>query len=86
MADVTIYTRDSCGYCQAAMELLRRKNVEFERIEVTDSAIRQAMIQRAGGRTTVPQIFIGGQHVGGCDDLYALEDEGRLDALLAAGP
>lgn len=84
MADVTIYTRESCGYCQAAMELLRRKNVEFERIEVTDSAIRQAMIQRAGGRTTVPQVFIAGQHVGGCDDLYALEEEGKLDALLAA--
>jgi len=85
MADVTIYTRESCGYCQAAMELLRRKNVDFERIEVTDSAIRQSMIQRAGGRTTVPQIFISGQHVGGCDDLYALEEEGRLDALLAPG-
>lgn len=84
MADVTIYTRESCGYCQAAMELLRRKNVDFERIEVTESAIRQAMIQRANGRTTVPQIFIGGQHVGGCDDLYALEEEGKLDALLAA--
>lgn len=83
MADVTIYTRESCGYCQAAMELLRKKNVDFERIEVTDAETRQTMIQRAGGRTTVPQIFIGGEHVGGCDDLYALDGDGKLDALLA---
>lgn len=83
MAPVTIYTKATCGYCQAAMRLLTEKNVAFERIEVTSPAAQADMARRAGGRGTVPQIFIGGAHVGGCDDLYALESAGKLDALLA---
>lgn len=84
MADVTIYTRDFCGYCSAAKKLLAQKNVAFTEHDATYSPeLRQEMIQRANGRTTFPQIFVGQTHVGGCDDLYALEDAGKLDALLA---
>jgi glutaredoxin 3 len=82
---VTIYTKTWCPYCSAAKELLQKKNVPFDEIEITsDASQRQAMIQRAGGRSTVPQIFIGDRHVGGCDDLYALDRRGELDKLLAA--
>jgi glutaredoxin 3 len=82
MPDVVIYTRDFCGYCSAAKALLDRKNVRYEEINATgDQARRQEMIDRSG-RTTFPQIFIGANHVGGCDDLHALEREGRLDAML----
>jgi glutaredoxin 3 len=82
---VTIYTKSWCPYCSAAKDLLRQKHVAFDEIEITgDAAQRQTMIQRAGGRTTVPQIFIGDRHVGGCDDLYALDRGGELDKLLAA--
>jgi glutaredoxin 3 len=85
MSAVVIYTRDYCGYCEAAVDLLRRKGVAFTQIDVTGNGERRAeMSRRAGGRSTLPQIFIGAVHVGGCDDLYALEDAGRLDALLAA--
>jgi len=85
MAPVVIYTRDYCGYCDAAKELLRSKNIDFTEIDVTGNRDRRAeMVARANGRTTLPQIFVGATHVGGCDDLYALEDEGRLDPLLAA--
>jgi glutaredoxin 3 len=84
MPVVEIYTTPWCGYCRAAKDLLGRKGVAFTEIDVEeDPARRQEMIQRAGGRFTVPQIFIGDTHVGGCDDLHALEREGKLDALLA---
>lgn len=81
---VTIYTTPFCGYCLAAKRLLQRKGAAFTEIDVSRNAeLRQAMTARAGGRTSVPQIFIGAHHVGGSDDLHALEREGRLDALLA---
>ena len=74
----------SCPYCHAAKDLLRQKGAAFEEISVDgDRAGQAAMAAKAGGRSTVPQIFIGAAHVGGCDDLYDLEDAGRLDALLA---
>ena len=83
MAPVEIYTTPYCGYCRAAKALLARKNVPFTEIDVSeDSALRDAMIERAGGRTTVPEIFIGSVHVGGSDELHALERAGKLDALL----
>lgn len=85
MKPVEIYTTPLCGYCHAAKSLLTRKGVAFSEIDVSrDPALRAAMTDRAGGRRTVPQIFIGGTHVGGCDDLYALDGAGRLDPLLAA--
>ena len=83
MPQVDIYTTGWCPYCHAAKALLKRKGVAFTEINVSGSADRQAMIQRAHGRSTVPQIFIGSVHVGGCDDLHALEDAGKLDPLLA---
>jgi glutaredoxin 3 len=84
MGSVTIYTTSTCPYCHAAKDLLRRKGVAFDEIDVTGKpAERRAMTERAG-RTSVPQIFIGAQHIGGCDDLYALDRAGRLDPLLAA--
>ncbi|MBX9759721.1 MAG: glutaredoxin 3 [Beijerinckiaceae bacterium] len=83
-APITIYTKSTCGYCYAAKELLRKKNAAFEEISVDgDPAGQQQMSERSGGRWTVPQIFIGDRHVGGCDDLYALERSGELDPLLA---
>lgn len=83
MAAVEIYTTNSCPYCQWAKELLVKKNVTFTEIDVTgDRQARARMTDRANGRTTVPQIFIGATHVGGCDDLYALDDAGELDPLL----
>jgi glutaredoxin 3 len=85
MPKITIYTTALCSYCQAAKRLLRQKAVAFEEIDVGgDQALRQALIAKAGGRTTVPQIWIGDRHVGGCDDLYALENAGELDPLLYA--
>src|SRR5215213_2076389 len=84
MAELVIYTRDFCYYSDAARELLTRKGVTFKEINATGNrALRQQMIERANGGYTFPQIFIGDTHVGGCDDLYALEDAGKLDALLA---
>jgi glutaredoxin 3 len=84
MQRVEIYTTPTCGYCRAAKQLLSHKGVAYEETDVSrDPALREAMTERAGGRYTVPQIFIGGQHVGGCDDLYELEHKGQLDALLA---
>ena len=86
MADVTIYTRMMCGYCAAAKRLLDRKGVVYTENDASFSPeLRQEMIQRAHGRSTFPQIFIGDVHVGGCDDLHALEEQGRLDTLLANG-
>ncbi|MFJ7438174.1 glutaredoxin 3 [Methylorubrum thiocyanatum] len=85
MQPVTIYTTAWCPYCSAAKSLLREKGVSFNEIDVEKTAgARATMVQRAGGRTSVPQIFVGDQHVGGCDDLYALERAGDLDPLLAA--
>jgi glutaredoxin 3 len=85
MTIITIYTTPSCPYCHRAKGLLKRKNASFTEIDVsTDFAKREAMTKRAHGRRTVPQIFIGETHVGGSDDLHALESAGKLDALLAA--
>ncbi|MFD1703840.1 glutaredoxin 3 [Methylopila henanensis] len=85
MPPVTVYARVGCPYCDMAKDLLARKNIPFEEIDIgRQPARRPEMIQRAGGRSTVPQIFIGDRHVGGCDDLYALEQAGGLDPLLAA--
>lgn len=81
MQPVVIYTKDYCPYCQAALSLLDRKGVAYDRIEVTSAAIQDEMAKKAG-RRTVPQIFIAGKPVGGSDDLHALEASGKLDALL----
>lgn len=86
MVDITIYTRMMCGYCAAAKRLLDRKGVTYtERDASFSPELRQEMISRANGRSTFPQIFVGNVHVGGSDDLHALEAEGRLDGLLATG-
>jgi glutaredoxin 3 len=86
MADVTIYTRMMCGYCSAAKHLLDQKGVAYTEHDASFSPeLRQEMVQRAHGRMTFPQIFVGDVHVGGCDDLYALDEQGRLDGLLATG-
>lgn len=83
MAPITVYTTPYCPYCIRAKSLLARKGVAFEEIDVSGSAeLRDKMTERANGRYTVPQIFIGGRHVGGCDDLYALDAKGELDSLL----
>ncbi|MGE4065121.1 MAG: glutaredoxin 3 [Rhodospirillaceae bacterium] len=83
MPKIEIYTSPYCGYCSRAKSLLSRKGVGFEEIDVAvDGAKRAEMMQRAGGRRTVPQIFIDGKHVGGCDDLYALDAAGGLDPML----
>ena len=83
MAQVTVYTRAFCPYCTRAIALLQRKGVEVKEIDATGCALtRQEMIQRSG-RWTFPQIFVGETHVGGCDDLHALEQRGALDPLLA---
>lgn len=85
MQPITIYTTKYCPYCDAAKTLLLHKKALFSEIDVTgDRAGRLAMTARANGRTTVPQIFIGDRHVGGCDDLYDLDAAGELDPLIAA--
>ena len=85
MPSVTIYTTMFCPYCHMAKDLLKRKGVAFEEIDVGGKPdLRQEMTRKAGGRSTVPQIWIGEAHVGGCDDLYALDQQGKLDELLAA--
>ncbi len=85
MSDVVIYTTRYCPYCDAAKALLARKGILFKEIDVSgDREGRRKMSERADGRTTVPQIFVGATHVGGCDDLYDLEHAGELDALLVA--
>ncbi|MGE3872779.1 MAG: glutaredoxin 3 [Parvibaculaceae bacterium] len=84
MPKVTIYTTPFCPYCHSAKALLKRKNVEFSEIDVSfDPQERQRMVAKARGQRTVPQIFIGETHVGGSDELHALERQGRLDPLLA---
>lgn len=83
MAQVEVYTRIFCGYCVRAKELLDAKGVAYDEIDTTlNGALKAEMVRRAGGRSTVPQIFIDGVHVGGCDDLHALDAAGRLDPLL----
>jgi glutaredoxin 3 len=85
MAAVDIYTIRYCPYCQDAKDLLSQKGVSFHEIDASGNRdIRREMIERAGGRSTYPQIFIGATHVGGCNDLYALDEAGELDPLLAA--
>ncbi len=85
MRPVTIYTTPYCGYCTMAKRLLTGKGIAFTEIDVSaDPSLRLAMIERAGGRRTVPQIFVGNIHVGGCNELHALERAGKLDPLLAA--
>jgi glutaredoxin 3 len=85
MPKVVIYTAPFCPYCLMAKRLLTKKGVAFEEIDVSgDFALRDELVTRSGGRMTVPQIWIGDTHVGGSDDLYALEREGKLDPLLAA--
>jgi glutaredoxin 3 len=87
MAKVEMYTTMWCGYCARARGLLQRKGVDFEDIDVdADTSKRTEMVQRAGGRTTVPQIFIDGAHVGGSDELAALDRAGKLDPLLGLDP
>ena len=86
MKQVTIYTRMMCGYCAAAKRLLDGKGVAYTEHDASFSPeLRAEMVQRANGRSTFPQIFIGDVHVGGCDDLHELDSQGRLDALLAGG-
>jgi len=83
MADIEIYTKFFCPYCTRAKALLESKGVAFREIDVTmDAALRRAMVERAHGRSTVPQIFIDGHHVGGSDDVSALDARGGLDPLL----
>ena len=84
MKTIEIYTTPTCPYCLAAKRLLTRKGAEFTEIDVSrDPNFRSAMMARAGGRRSVPQIFIGGVHVGGSDDIHALDHEGRLEPMLA---
>jgi glutaredoxin 3 len=85
MKQVEIYTTRFCGFCVAAKRLLTQKGAEFTEIDVGAEPSRRAeMTQRASGGYTVPQIFIGGRHIGGCDELYSLERAGKLDDILAA--
>ncbi|MGF9760262.1 glutaredoxin 3 [Microvirga sp. 0TCS3.31] len=85
MPAITIYTKSWCPYCSAAKKLLSEKGVEFTEIDIEKKPeARAEMIQKAKGRSTVPQIFIGEKHVGGCDDLYDLDDRGQLEPLLQA--
>ena len=87
MAKVEVYSTSYCPYCMRAKALLRSKGVVFEEIDVTnDPALRAKMVERAGGRRTVPEIFINGEIIGGCDELYMLELSGELDTLLARPP
>jgi glutaredoxin 3 len=85
-AAIEIYTRPGCGYCSAAKSLLNRKKATFTEYDAgKDPSVRQQMYDRVGASVTFPQIWIGETHVGGCDELYALDREGRLDAMLASG-
>ena len=82
MPKITIYTTDYCPYCVKAKVLLQKKQVAFEEIKIVSDEMRDAMIVKSGGRRTVPQIFIGEKHIGGCDDLYELDRQKKLDELL----
>jgi glutaredoxin 3 len=82
--NIEIYTRPGCGYCSAAKSLLTRKSAAYTEFDVAkDATLRQKMWDRAGAGSTFPQIFIGGTHIGGCDELYALDRSGKLDAMLS---
>ena len=84
MATITVYSGDACPYCQRAKMLLQKKGAAFEEVNVTANPERRIeVMEKSGGRKTIPQIFINGQHIGGCDDLYALDSAGKLDGLLA---
>jgi glutaredoxin 3 len=83
MAQILIYTRQFCGYCSAAKALLDRKGVAYEERDATGKADLRGEMEKRSGRSTFPQIFIGERHVGGCDDLYALDEAGKLDPLIA---
>lgn len=86
MADIEIFTTQVCPYCVRAKRLFDKKGVSYREIDVsTDAELRESMTARAGGRRTVPQIFIDGEHIGGCDDLYALDSKGGLDGKLGIG-
>jgi glutaredoxin 3 len=86
MPEIEIYTQPWCPFCERAIRILSGKQVEFREIDAPHgSTARKEATQRSGGRTTMPQIFIGGQHIGGCDDLMALDRAGKLDPLLRAG-
>ena len=83
MAKIEIYTTSICAYCDRAKQLLRKHNLSFEEINVSSNILkREEMLKRSNGRQTVPQIFINGNHVGGCDDLYALDKAGRLSPMI----
>jgi glutaredoxin 3 len=85
MSEIVMYSTAWCGYCQRARNLLERKGVAFREIKVDEvPGEREVMLEKSGGRRTVPQIFIGEHHVGGSDDLHELDAQGRLDALLAS--
>lgn len=86
MSRIEIYTKTTCGFCRRAKLLLEENDADFEEVAVDrDVGLRDRMIERSGGRSTVPQIFIGGRHIGGYDELLALDEAGRLDELLEAG-
>ncbi len=83
MAEIIIYTKSHCPYCVKAKQLFKMKKVSYQEIDITDNAsLLEEMLSKSSGRKTVPQIFIGKQHIGGCDDLYALNEQGKLDPLL----
>lgn len=87
MAKIEIYTSFLCGYCYRAKKLLESKGVEFQELDVMSAPGRRAeMKERSGGRTSVPQVFVDGRHLGNCEELYELEAAGKLDALLKGGP
>lgn len=79
---IIIYTKEVCPYCTKAKALLQRKNAQFTEIKIVDDLTKQEMIKKSNGKMTVPQIFINDIHIGGCDDLYAMEAEGKLDEIL----
>ncbi len=83
MPQIEVYTQSFCPFCSRVVALLTKKNVPFQEIDAPHGSAERAQATQRSGRTTMPQIFIGGAHVGGCDDLMALERSGRLDAMLA---
>ncbi len=83
MKQILVYSKEICPYCVRAKSLLQRKGAAFTEIKITDEETKNEMMKKSGGRMTVPQIFIGDFHVGGCDDLYTLEAAGKLDELLS---
>ena len=82
MKKITIYTTTICPYCARAKALLKRKGLTYEEINAEDEKVRAEMIKKSGGMRTVPQIFVGDQHIGGSDELYALDQKGKLDELV----